>query len=135
MDGPKFAELARQDVERQQLQGWADNYGKLTLARPESGSIAAGGDKLAEKLAEGTVDLYLARVAAVLKHTRRELKWITSDQVTDVTKMDKPQGRQRYRSPDEQSRLRAACRKSRSPDPYAFAITAIATGSGRGHDV
>lgn len=118
------------------LDWWAEHYGHLTLDRLVPEAIAEARRKLqarttrsGDPLSGATVNRYLAALSAVCKWAWRELRWLPSNPVLDVTKAAESTGLVRYLSDDERKALLKACRESDNPNVYPFVMLALATGA------
>jgi integrase len=118
------------------LDWWADNFGHVTLDKLRPEMVAEGRRKLAaRRLRDGTpitgatVNRYLAALSAVCKWAWKELRWLPSNPVLDVSKAPESTGIIRYLSDDERKALLAACRRSPDPNIYTAVILALATGA------
>lgn len=118
------------------LQWWDDNFGHLTLDKLRPEAIAEGRRKLTARrkrdgdpLSGATVNRYLAALSAVCKWAWKELRWLPSNPVLDVSKAPESTGVVRYLSGAERKALLTACRASTDPNIYPFVMLALATGA------
>lgn len=118
------------------LEWWSDNYGHLTLDKLKPEAIAEARRKLqqrknrdGEPLSGATVNRYLAALSAVCKWAWKELRWLPSNPVLDVSKAAESTGIVRYLSDDERKALLKACRDSADPNINTAVMLALATGA------
>lgn len=118
------------------LQWWDDNYGHLTLDKLGPEIIGEARRKLlarkkrdGEPLSGATVNRYLAALSAVCKWAWKELRWLPSNPVLEVSKTPEGTGIVRFLSDSERKALMAACRASDDPNIYPFVMLALATGA------
>jgi integrase len=52
--------------------------------------------------------------------------------VPRIRRLEEPQGRLRWLTPEEEGRLLAECRRSRNPELYAITVVALETGMRQG---
>jgi integrase len=119
-----------------QLAWWRDNLGYLTLDKVRPETIAGGRRRLAQRttrdgtpISGATVNRYLAALSAVCKWAWKELHWLPSNPVLDVSKAPESEGRVRFLSDDERHALLAACRASTDPNIATAVTLALATGA------
>lgn len=122
-----------------QLDWWETNYGYLTLDKLRPEVIAGARRKLAlrtkgdkpdgEPISGATVNRYLAALSMVCKWGWKELRWLPSNPVLDVSKNPENPGLVRFLSDDERKALFAACRASSDPNIYTAVMLALATGA------
>lgn len=118
------------------LKWWDDHYGHLTLDKLKPEAIAEGRRKLAARrkrdgdpLSGATINRHLAALSAVCKWAWKELRWLPSNPVLDVSKAPESTGIVRYLSDGERKALLQVCRKSSDPNIYAAVMLALATGA------
>lgn len=118
------------------LDWWADHYGHLTLDRLQPEAIAEARRALqarrkrdGEPLSGATVNRHLAALSAVCKWAWKELRWLPSNPVLDVSKAPESTGIIRYLSDPERKALLKACRQSTDPNIYTAVMLALATGA------
>ena len=122
-----------------QLEWWAEHYGYLTLDKLRPEVIAGARRKLAKRtkgdkpdaapISGPTVNRYLAALSMVCKWAWKELRWLPSNPVLDVSKNPENAGLVRFLSDDERKTLLQACRKSPDPNIYTAVMLALATGA------
>jgi integrase len=129
-------ELRNESNQRTQLEWWSGNYGHLTLDRLRPEVIAEARRKLqARKTRDGqplsgaTVNRYLAALSAVCKWAWKELRWLPSNPVLDVSKARESTGIIRFLSDAERTELLKACRESPDPNIQTAVMLALATGA------
>jgi integrase len=117
------------------LQWWDDNYGHLTMDKLRPEAIAEARRKLQKRknrdgqpLSGATVNRYLAALSAVCKWAWKELRWLPSNPVLEVTKAPESTGLIRYLSDDERNALLKVCRESKDPNINTAVLLALATG-------
>jgi integrase len=119
------------------LAWWSDHYGHLTLDKLKPEVIAEARRKLqTRKLTRGegtlsgaTVNRYLATLSAVCKWAWKELRWLPSNPVLEVSKAPETTGIVRFLSDDERNALLKACRQSPEPNIRLAVTLALATGA------
>lgn len=118
------------------LQWWDDNYGHLTLDKLKPEAIAEGRRKLTQRrkrdgepLSGATINRHLAALSAVCKWAWKELRWLPSNPVLDVSKAPESTGIVRFLSDTERKALLQACRESPDPNIHAAVMLALATGA------
>ena len=121
------------------LNWWKLKLGKFTLNHVSSDLISKHRRELldevlpkSKKRTGGTVNRYLASLSAVLSHGVKECEWLSSNPMSRVKKLKEAEGRNRTLSPDECSRLLAACAKSANKLLLPFVILALTTGARSG---
>lgn len=129
--------LADGDRQHAQLDWWLDNFGHVTLDKLRPEMVAEGRRKLSKRTIKGsgdtisgaTVNRYLAALSAVCKWAWKELRWLPSNPVLDVSKAREGTGIVRYLSDAERKALLTACRESTDPNIYCAVMLALATGA------
>lgn len=119
------------------LTWWADHYGHLTLDRLKPEAIAEArralqGRKLERgegTLSGATVNRYLAALSAVCKWAWKELRWLPSNPVLDVSKAPESTGIVRFLSDAERNALLKASKHSPDPNIHTAIMLALATGA------
>ena len=118
------------------LEWWKANFGHTTLDKLRPEVVAAGRRKLqqrtkvgGDRLSGATVNRYLAALSAVCKWAWKELRWLPSNPVLEVTKAPESTGIVRFLSDDERNALFTACKASDDPNVYPFVMLALATGA------
>jgi integrase len=118
------------------LDWWSEHFGYLTLDKLKPEVIAEARRKLqkrknrhGEPLSGATVNRYLAALSAVCKWAWKELRWLPSNPVLDVTKAPETSGIIRYLSDTERNALLKACRESTDPNINTAIMLALATGA------
>lgn len=122
-----------------QLDWWRENYGYLTLDKLKPEVIAGARRKLAKRtkgdkedaalISGATVNRYLAALSMVCKWAWKELRWLPSNPVLDVSKNPENPGMVRFLSEDERVALLAACKADSDPNIYTAVMLALATGA------
>ncbi|ADC61837.1 tyrosine-type recombinase/integrase [Allochromatium vinosum] len=116
----------------QRLDYWCAELGHLRLSDVTPAKIAGCRDELLTSKAPATVHGYLAVLASVLTTCVKRWHWVKESPMAHVDKPSVANGRTRFLSQDELSRLLEACRASESPDLYLAVVLAITTGARRG---
>jgi len=111
---------------------WQKRLGHKLLSDISKADIVALRDELGKISAPATTQKYLTILSHALNTAIREYGWIDHNIVTTVSRPPLPQGRVRYLSDDERTRLLRECKKSQNHYLYALVILALATGLRRG---
>lgn len=121
------------------LAWWREHYGHVTLDKLRPELISAAKRKLAQRhigdkpdaprISGATVNRYLATLSRVTKWAWKELRWLPSNPVLDVSKNPENKGIVRFLSDDERKALLAACRDDADPNIYCGVVLALATGA------
>jgi len=121
------------------LAWWRAQYGHVTLDKLRPELISAAKRRLAQrhigdkpdapKLSGATVNRYLATLSRVTKWAWKELRWLPSNPVLDVSKNPESKGIVRFLSDAERKVLLDACRKDPDPNIYCAVVLALATGA------
>lgn len=121
------------------LQWWKSHLGKYYLAHISPSLIASLRDQLLSETTRrntlrtsSTTNRYLAALSRAFTICIREYGWLKENPVLLITRPKENKGRERFLSLDEISRLRDACRYSRSPYLYPIVVFALSTGARRG---
>jgi integrase len=126
------------DAKKQEalLDWWKDNFGHVTLDKVRPEMVSDGRRKLlarrkkdGDRLSGATVNRYLAALSAVCKWAWKELRWLPSNPVLDISKAPEGKGIVRYLSDDERKALLKAAKASADPNIYPFVLLALATGA------
>jgi len=122
--------------QRSLLNWWDGNYGHLTLDKLQPEAIAEARRKLqarrkrdGQPLSGATVNRHLAALSAVCKWAWKELRWLPSNPVRDVSKAPESAGIVRFLSDPERYALLKACRESPDPNIQTAVMLALATGA------
>ncbi|MUV14687.1 tyrosine-type recombinase/integrase [Noviluteimonas gilva] len=122
--------------QRSLLAWWDENYGHMTLDRLKPEAIAEARRRLqtrsnrdGEPLAGATVNRYLAALSAVCKWAWKELRWLPSNPVLDVSKAPESEGIVRFLSDAERTALLKTCRQSSDSNINLAVLLALATGA------
>lgn len=122
--------------QRALLEWWDSNYGHLTLEKLQPEALAEARRKLqarkkrdGDPLSGATVNRYLAALSAVCKWAWKELRWLPSNPVLDVSKAPESTGVIRFLSDAERAALLKACRESPDPNILTAVTLALATGA------
>lgn len=131
----------------QQLGWWAEHYGRYALSELtpallneakqkliESPAVRGGRMPKAENPAAksaSTVNRYMAALSHALTVASREWEWLEDNPMRRVGKL-REQGRIRFLSAEERTKLLEACKASNSPDLYDAVVLALATGARHG---
>lgn len=122
--------------QRSLLDWWDTNYGHLTLEKLQPEAIAEARRRLqarkkrdGESLSGATVNRHLAALSAVCKWAWKELRWLPSNPILDVSKAPESTGIVRFLSDDERVALLQCCRQSPDPNIRTAVMLALATGA------
>lgn len=123
------------------LEWWKSELGQKVLAGFRSEEVLRGQQKLMRRtsrkkkdggtLSHSTVNRYMVALHTAVQFGIKPLKWINTNVVSDVAKLEEPPGRVRYLSPDEINRLLAACRASKNRHLFSLALVGLSTGARR----
>ncbi|HDL86279.1 MAG TPA: site-specific integrase [Candidatus Acetothermia bacterium] len=124
---------------RARLLWWREQIGQYALANITPSIIAEHRDQLRRgktprgtQRSPATVNRYLANLSIIFTHAVKELRWIESNPVRQVSKLDEPDGRVRFLSDNERLQLLEACRDSDNKDLYLIVILALSSGMRKG---
>ena len=139
IDKFKAEEPERGAKNPEHLAWWREHYGHVTLDKLRPELISAAKRKLAQRtvgdkpdtprISGATVNRYLATLSRVTKWAWKELRWLPSNPVLDVSKNPENRGVVRFLSDDERKRLLDACRADADPNIYCAVVLALATGA------
>jgi len=115
-----------------QANWFADEAGDLLLAELTSVKIADLREKLSKDKAPGTVNRYLAVLSRALNLAVREWGWLTDSPMRNFERMKEPQGRIRFLSDDERTRLLNFCKEQEYSHLYDVVLLALSTGMRQG---
>ena len=128
--------------ERQRLGWWKEQLGAYALASITPALIAKKRDELLaenictkeapERRAPATANRYMAALGKALTDAVREYHWLHDNPMRRVTKETEPQGRVRYLSDAERSRLLEACEHSSQKELELIVLLALTTGMRKG---
>lgn len=126
-------------VQHPQLLWLRAELGDAKLSDLHPPLITACRDRLAgekvqggNKRAPGTVNRYLAVLSHVFTVAMKEWGWTDQNPVLAVPRLKEPNGRTRYLTDDERSRILEACRHSQNHFLFPIVAIAIATGMRKG---
>lgn len=118
-----------------QLQWWRTELGTLTLDKLTPGRIAEARLTLRKRrtrtgtcITPATVNRFLAALSVATKWAWKELRWLRSNPVLEVTKGPESAGVIRFLSDDERKALLDAARADLDPNIYAAIVLALCTG-------
>lgn len=119
----------------QQLQRWRAELGSLHLCDLSPAHLSQVRDKLLNELttkktlrSPSTVNRYLAAFSKALSIAVKEWGWLEENPAFKISKPKEAQGRDRYLSLEEKTRLLEACRASMNPHLYPIVSIALLTG-------
>jgi len=120
---------------RRHLTYWKDNLGTLPLIDVTAEAITRQRNKLAKgdtvrgaRRSPGTVNRYLISLSHCFTVGIKTLEWIDANPVRIVEKLEEPQGRVRFLSPDEIAALLKQAKASACAALYPVVILALSTG-------
>lgn len=118
-----------------QLRWWRDELGPLTLDRLTPERVAEARARLRARRSRGgsvitaaTTNRYLAALSVATKWGWKELRWLASNPVLEVTKGGEGAGVVRYLSDDERQALLTAAKADPDPNIHTAIVVALATG-------
>lgn len=119
------------------LQWWGEQYGHVTLDKLKPEMVAEARRALQGRELKGgggtlsgaTVNRYLAALSAVCKWAWKELRWLPSNPVLDVSKAPESTGIVRFLSDGERVALLKAAKASTDPNIGTAILLALATGA------
>jgi integrase len=114
------------------LRYWDDQLGHAFLSDIQPRDIIQRRDRLSTTRKPGTIHMYLAVLSHVFTTAVREYQWLEQNPCSRVSKPPLPQGRVRYLTDDERSRLLAACKESGNRYLYPLVLAALSTGMRQG---
>ena len=128
-----------QETTKRQLGVWKSLLGSYNLSAITPERILWGINEL-EKIktpdgktkSAGTLNRYLGVLSPALTFGVKELGWIKANPAFNVSRRQEPNGRVRWLSDDERSRLLTEVQKAKSPYLYPAVIIGISTGARRG---
>jgi integrase len=117
-----------------QLGWWKQQIGGVELLDLTAGMIAQQRDKLRAqgaghrpRIADATVNRYLAALSIVLSKAWREWEWIDATPMAKVSRLREPRGRTRALTQGEIEALMTACRNS--ANPHLATVVSLALGT------
>jgi integrase len=111
---------------------WIERIGDLRLARLSRAKLVEIRDELAETKSPATVNRYLALISHACTVAEREWEWMDSNPLRKVSRLQEANGRVRYLSDDERSRLLKTAKASSHPHLYAIVLLALTSGARKG---
>ena len=115
------------------------NLGHVVLSDLTTSLIADYRDRLSAELtprgtprAPATVNRYLSTLSHALHVAETEWEWHQENPVRKARKLKEPNGRVRFLSDEERTRLLAACRASENRSLYPVVVLALASGMRQG---
>lgn len=136
----KFAKLKDQRSLRTRISWWRDEYGTLTMDRVTPAVITEGYDRLSRRInprtgqpiTSSTLNRYLDALGSVLTHAQKKRHIIPTNPCHEVERNSDEDGRERFLSHDEISRLLEECRNDKAPFLHPLVVLAIFTGGRQG---
>jgi integrase len=104
-------------------------YGPLPLPDLTPALLRQWRDSLSQRVAPGTVIVYLRAVSTALTVAVDDYEWLPVNPALKVKKPAMPRGRERFLDVEEQSRLLAACQRSKSSLLAPLVVLALTTGA------
>jgi len=111
---------------------WRERLGHKLLQDITKADVIGLRNEIAETSAPATIQKYLVILSHALNIAIKEYEWLDTNVVNTVSKPPLPQGRLRFLSDEERSRLLDECRRSQNKHLYPLVITALYTGLRRG---
>ena len=111
---------------------WSEKLGHKLLQDITKADIVALRNALAKTAAPATIQKYLVILSHALNTAIKEYEWLDTNVVNTVSRPPLPQGRMRFLSDEERTRLLQECRKSQNTYLYPLVIAALHTGLRRG---
>jgi integrase len=102
------------------LRYWNDHLGHRLLNDLQPKDIIHYRDRLSTTRKPGTIHIYLAVLSHVFTTAVREYQWLEQNPCSRVSKPPLPQGRVRYLTDEERSKLLSACQESKNPYLSAY---------------
>jgi integrase len=128
-----------EDKQKAQLEWWKEQIGYKTLLDITTPVLVECKERLLEgKTYRGTIrsgataNRYMAALSHVFTKASTEWGWMETNPLSKVSREKETQGRVRYLSDDERTRLLDACKKSRNQQLYLIVMMAISTGARHG---
>jgi integrase len=116
-------------MQRLQLNWWRKQFGHYILSDVTPARITECRDLLLRTRKTSTVNRYLAALSFAYTIATREWQWCDDNPVHRIMRPPEPQGRVRFLSDDERTRLLEACKMSRNPVLYIVVVIALSTGA------
>lgn len=124
---------------RRHLQYFREALGAYALAYVTPDLLLAERKKLldtptyrGEPRNAATVNRYFSSLSGALRYASRNLRWIDENPCANLIKLKERPKERRILTEDEEVRLLAACKESRSPYLYAITLIALTTGARKG---
>lgn len=116
-----------------QLEWWRGALGNKAIGSVSSADISTCRDQLIQEgKSASTIIRYIAVISHLFSIAEKEWQWIKDNPVRAVTKPREPEGRLRYLSDEELSRLLNACTTSWNPQLRSLVLVALCTGMRKG---
>ncbi len=121
------------------MEWWRNELGELLLSDVTTDVIVTARDKLLKrtiykdtKLSPSSANRYVAALSHAFTIAINEWEWIKRSPIPALKKLTEPQGRIRFLTEVERSRLLDTCRNSQSRLLYSVVVIALSTGARRG---
>ena len=116
-----------------QFQYWKSHLGPLALTNITPALLAKHRDHLASTgKSPSTVNRYMAALSHAFTIAVKDWGWVPENPMAKIRKFPEPQGRVRWLSDDERTRLLATCRESQNPFLYILVVLSLSTGARQG---
>ncbi|HEY5869182.1 MAG TPA: site-specific integrase, partial [Candidatus Tectomicrobia bacterium] len=115
-----------------QLKWWDSQIGYHHLVDIAPAVLTSCRDALRKQHGPATTVRYLAVLSHLFTVVVREWQWIEENPLRRVRKPKEPRGRVRYLTPDELTRLLAACQARKDSVVYILVLLALSTGGRKG---
>ena len=123
---------------RRHLEWWRDKIGSVLLMDATPVLITRQRDLLKREgktgapVSPGTVNRYLVSLSHAFTVGEKVLEWLDTNPARRVERLEEPDGRERFLSPEEIIALLKAAKASRSRSLYTIVVLALSTGMRQG---
>ncbi len=84
------------------------------------------------KRSSATVNRYFSSLSGAMRYGCKNLRWLNENPCANLIKLKENPKKRRILTPDEEVRLLAACKESKSPYLYCITLLALTTGARKG---